>query len=45
MFQIPFKQSVINLGFTLDFHLTTNEHASIIAGTLCYKLQRLLIDS
>ena len=27
--QIPFKQSVKNLGFTLDGHLTMNAHISI----------------
>ena len=32
---IPFKQSVGNLGFTLDCHLTMNEHVSTIAWT-CY---------
>ena len=29
--QIPFKQSVKNLGFTLDCHLTMNAHVSNIA--------------
>ena len=33
--QIPFKQSVKNLGFTLDCHLTTNAHVSNIVRT-CY---------
>ena len=33
--QIPFKQSVKNLGFTLDLHLTMNAHVSIIAQA-CY---------
>ena len=33
--QIPFKQSVKNLGFTLDCHLTINAHVSDIAQT-CY---------
>ena len=33
--QIPFKQSVKNLGFTLDCHLTMNAHVSNIAQT-CY---------
>ena len=33
--QIPFKQSVKNLGFTLDCHLTMNAHVSNIART-CY---------
>ena len=31
--QIPFKQSVKNLGFTLDCHLTMNAHVSNIALT------------
>ena len=31
--QIPFKQSVKNLGFTLDCHLTMNAHVSNIART------------
>ena len=39
--QFPFKQSVKNLGFTLDFHLTMNEHVSNIART-CYFEQRRL---
>ena len=30
---IPFKQSVKNLGFTLDCHLTMNAHVSNIART------------
>ena len=33
--QIPFKQSVNNLGFTLDCHLTMNAHVSNIAQ-ICY---------
>ena len=33
--QIPFKQSVKNLGFTLDCHLTMNAHVSNIAW-ICY---------
>ena len=33
--QIHFKQSVKNLGFTLDSHLTMNAHVSNIART-CY---------
>ena len=32
--QVTFKQSVKNLGFTLDCHLTTNAHVSNIARTL-----------
>ena len=31
--QIPFKQSVKNLGFTLDCHLIMNAHVSNIAQT------------
>ena len=31
--QIPFKQFRKNLGFTLDCHLTMNEHVSTIART------------
>ena len=33
--QIPFKQSVKNLGFTLDCHLTMNSHVFYVART-CY---------
>ena len=40
--QIPFKQSVKNLGFTLDCHLTMNAHVSNIART-CYLLLYLLL--
>ena len=39
--QIPFKQSVKNLGFILDFKLTFNEPVSNIAGTFYFKLRRL----
>ena len=39
--QIPFKQSVKNLGFTLDCQLTMNAHASIITRT-CYLEKRRL---
>ena len=39
--QIPFKQSVKNLGFTLDCHLTMNAHVSNI-GRTCYFEQRRL---
>ena len=39
--QIPFKQSVKNLGFTLDCHLTMNAHVTNIART-CYLEQRRL---
>ena len=39
--QIPFKQSVKNLGFTLDCHLTMNAHVSNIARTCYFELHRL----
>ena len=39
--QIPFKQSVKNLGFTLDCHLTMNAHISNIARTCYFELRRL----
>ena len=39
--QISFKQSVNNLGFTLDSHLTTNAHVSNIARTCYFELRRL----
>ena len=39
--QIPFKQSVTNLGFTLDCHLTMNAHVSNIALTCYFELHRL----
>ena len=39
--QIPFKQSVKNLGFTLDCHLTMNAHVSNIARTYYFELCRL----
>ena len=39
--QIPFKQSVQNLGFTLDCHLTMNAHVSNIARTCYYELHCL----
>ena len=39
--QIPFKQSVKNLGFTLDCHLTMNAHFSNIARTCYFALRRL----
>ena len=38
--QIPFKQSVKNLGFTLDCHLTMNVHVSNIARTCYFELRR-----
>ena len=39
--QIPFKNSVKNLGFTLDCHLTINAHVSNIARTCYFELRRL----
>ena len=39
--QIPFKQSVKNLSFTLDCHLTMNAHVSNIARTCYFELRRL----
>ena len=39
--QIPFKQSVENLGSTLDCHLTMNAHVSKIARTCYFELRRL----
>ena len=39
--QIPFKQYVKNLGFTLDCHLTMNAHVSNIARTCYLELCRL----
>ena len=39
--QNPFKQSVKNLGFTLDCHLTMNAHVSNIARTCYFELRRL----
>ena len=38
--QIPFKQSVKNLGLTLDCHLTMNAHVSNIARTCYSELRR-----
>ena len=39
--QIPFKQSVKNLCFTLDCHLTMNAHVTNIAQTCYFELRRL----
>ena len=39
--QIPFKQPVKNLGFTLYCHLTMNAHVSNIAKTRYFELRRL----
>ena len=38
--QIPFKQSVKNLGFKLDCHLSMNAHVSNIARTCYFELRR-----
>ena len=44
---VPFKQSVKNLGFTLDCHLTMNAHVSNIARTCYFELHswHLFVDS
>ena len=39
--QIPFKQSVKNLGFTIDCHFSINAHVSNIARTCYFELRRL----
>ena len=39
--QITFKQSVKNLGFALDRHLTMNAHVSNISRTRYFELRRL----
>ena len=39
--EIPFKQSVNNLGFTLDCHLTMNTHVCTIAHICYFELRRL----
>ena len=39
--QIPFKQSVKNLGLTSDCHLTMNAHVSKISRTCYFELRRL----
>ena len=38
--QVPFKQSVKNLGFTLDCHLTMNAHVNNIAWKCYFELRR-----
>ena len=45
--QIPFKQSVKNLGFALDCHHTMNAHVSILLGhaTLNCVAWHLFVDS
>ena len=39
--QIPFRQSVKNLGFILDCHLSMNAHVSNIPRTCYFELRRL----
>ena len=39
--QIPIKQSVKNVGYALDCHLTTNAHVSNIARTCYFERHRL----
>ena len=39
--QVPFKQSVKNLGFTLDCHLTMNAHVTNVARKCYFELHRL----
>ena len=39
--EIPFNQSVKNLGFTFDCNLTMNAHVSNIALTCYFELRRL----
>ena len=39
--QVPFKQSLKNLGFTLDCHLTMNAYVTNIARTCYFELRRL----
>ena len=39
--QFPFKQSVKNFGFTLDYHLTMNAHVTNITRTCYFELRRL----
>ena len=40
--QVPFKQSVKNLGSTLDCHLAINAHVTNIAQTCYLELRRLV---
>ena len=40
--QFPLKQSVNNLGFTLDCHLTMNAHVTNIARTCYFRLRRFV---
>ena len=39
--QIPFKQSLLNLGSILDCHIAMNALVSNIARTCCFDLRRL----
>ena len=43
--KISFKQSVKNLGFTLDCHLNMNAHVSNIARTCDCVVWHLFVDS
>ena len=40
--QIPFKQSVKNLCFTLDSHLTVNAHVTNISRTCYFEMRRVV---
>ena len=39
--QFPFKQTVKNMGFTFECHLTMNAHVSNISQTYCFEMRRL----
>ena len=39
--EVVFQKSVMNLGFTLDSHITMNAHATNIALTFYFELRRL----
>ena len=39
--EIPFKQTVKNLGLALHYHLTMNAHVSNVARTCYFELRRL----
>ena len=40
LWEMPIKQSVTNLGITLDCHLTMNAHVTNIARTCYFELSR-----
>ena len=42
--QIPFKQSVKNLGYTLDCHLTMNAHDTMTHSLVFYNIERYSIQ-